>query len=79
MKIKEDKGQLLKWAVVMLFTFHFSLLTSYAQEDDKQTMFNPVEHAVVSQTLSMLWCRRPSPQMPVVLVWATWVWPPIPM
>ena len=52
MKIKEDKGQLLKWAVVMLFTFHFPLLTSYAQEDDKQTMFNPVEHAVVSQTIA---------------------------
>ena len=52
MKIKEDKGQLLKWAVVILFTFHFSLLTSYAQEDDKQTMFNPVEHAVVSQTIA---------------------------
>ena len=52
MKIIVDKGQLLKWAVVMLFTFHFSLLTSYAQEDDKQTMFNPVEHAVVSQTIA---------------------------
>ena len=52
MKIIVDKGHLLKWAVVMLFTFHFSLLTSYAQEDDKQTMFNPVEHAVVSQTIA---------------------------
>ena len=52
MKIIVDKGHLLKWAVVMLFTFHFSLLTSYAQDDDKQTMFNPVEHAVVSQTIA---------------------------
>jgi len=38
--------------IVMLFTFHFSLLTSFAQDDDGQMMFNPVEHAVISQTIA---------------------------
>ena len=41
----------LRWALVILFTFNFSLLTSTAQ-DSKNVMFNPVEHAVVSQTIA---------------------------
>ena len=48
----------------MFFTFHFSLFASYAQ-DDKGTMFNPVDHAVVSQTIA---------PMPARQVWAMWVW-----
>ena len=51
MKIERDKGQWLRWVMVILFTFYFSLLTSSAQ-DDKSTMFNPVEHAVISQTIA---------------------------
>ena len=42
---------MLRWVMVILFTFYFSLLTSSAQ-DDKSTMFNPVEHAVISQTIA---------------------------
>ena len=34
-----------------LFTIHCSLFTISAQ-DDKNTMFNPVEHAVISQTIA---------------------------
>ena len=52
MKIKEDRGYLLRWVMVILFAFYFSLLTSSAQDDDKSTMFNPVEHAVISQTIA---------------------------
>ena len=52
MKIKEDRGHLLRWVMVILFAFYFSLLTSSAQDDDKNTMFNPVEHAVISQTIA---------------------------
>ena len=52
MKIKEDRGHLLRWVMVILFAFYFSLLTSSAQDDDKSTMFNPVEHAVISQTIA---------------------------
>jgi len=37
--------------VVILFTIHYSLFTS-AQEDDASMMFNPVEHAVISQTIA---------------------------
>ena len=39
-------------AVVILFTIHYSLFTATAQDDDKVTMFNPVEHAVISQTIA---------------------------
>ena len=39
-------------AVVILFTIHYSLSTAIAQDDDKTTMFNPVEHAVISQTIA---------------------------
>ena len=52
MKIREDRGHLLRWVMVILFAFYFSLLTSSAQDDDKSTMFNPVEHAVISQTIA---------------------------
>ena len=38
--------------VAILITYHLSLITSFAQDDDKQTMFNPVEHAVISQTIA---------------------------
>ena len=38
--------------IALLFTFHFSLFTSFAQDDDKASMFNPVEHAVISQTIA---------------------------
>ncbi len=37
--------------VVILFTIHYSLFIS-AQEDDASMMFNPVEHAVISQTIA---------------------------
>ena len=37
--------------IVILFTVHCSLFTS-AQEDDASMMFNPVEHAVISQTIA---------------------------
>ena len=38
--------------IAILITFHLSLLTFSAQDDDKTIMFNPVEHAVVSQTIA---------------------------
>ena len=38
--------------MVILFTIHYSLVTAIAQDDDKVTMFNPVEHAVISQTIA---------------------------
>ena len=37
--------------VVMMFAIHYSLFTS-AEGDDVQMMFNPVEHAVISQTIA---------------------------
>ena len=37
--------------VMVLFTIHCSLFTCFAQ-DDKNVMFNPVEHAVISQTIA---------------------------
>ena len=51
MKIKEDRGHWLRRVMVILFTFYLSILTSSAQ-DDKSMMFNPVEHAVISQTIA---------------------------
>ena len=48
---KASKITLLR-VMVTLFTIHCSLFTSSAQDDDKATMFNPVEHAVVSQTIA---------------------------
>ena len=38
--------------IAILITYHLSLITSIAQDDDKTVMFNPVEHAVVSQTIA---------------------------
>ncbi len=38
--------------VVILFTIHYSLFTAQAQDDDAKMMFNPVEHAVISQTIA---------------------------
>ena len=37
--------------MVTLFTIHCSLFTISAQ-DEKNVMFNPVEHAVISQTIA---------------------------
>ena len=48
---KATKITLLR-VMVTLFTIHCSLFTSSAQDDDKSTMFNPVEHAVISQTIA---------------------------
>ena len=48
---KTSKITLLR-VMVTLFTIHCSLFTSSAQDDDKISMFNPVEHAVVSQTIA---------------------------
>jgi hypothetical protein len=48
---KATKITLLR-VMVTLFTIHCSLFTSSAQDDDKVTMFNPVEHAVISQTIA---------------------------
>ena len=38
--------------VAILFAFHCSLFTAQAQDDDAQMLFNPVEHAVISQTIA---------------------------
>ena len=40
-----------KW-VLPFYLFTFLPLISAAQDDDKVTMFNPVEHAVISQTIA---------------------------
>ncbi|MBQ6916856.1 MAG: type IX secretion system outer membrane channel protein PorV, partial [Prevotella sp.] len=37
--------------MVTLFTIHYSLFSASAQ-DEKNAMFNPVEHAVISQTIA---------------------------
>ena len=37
--------------IVILFTIHYSLFT-FSQDDDANMMFNPVEHAVISQTIA---------------------------
>ena len=37
--------------IVILFTIHYSLFT-FSEDDDIQMMFNPVEHAVISQTIA---------------------------
>lgn len=38
--------------VAILFAIHCSLFTAQAQDDDAQMLFNPVEHAVISQTIA---------------------------
>ena len=52
MNMKKDSKIILLRVMAILFVFHFSLFTSSAQDDDKVTMFNPVEHAVISQTIA---------------------------
>ena len=47
----KDRIHIIRWALVILFTFNFSLFTATAQ-DEKNAMFNPVEHAVISQTIA---------------------------
>ncbi len=47
----KDNGRILRWVLVTLFSFHYSLFTASAQ-DEKTVMFNPVEHAVISQTIA---------------------------
>ena len=37
--------------IVILFTIHYSLFI-FSQDDDGSMMFNPVEHAVISQTIA---------------------------
>ena len=48
---KTSKITLLR-VIAILITYHLSLITSVAQDDDKTVMFNPVEHAVISQTIA---------------------------
>ncbi|SHK48307.1 hypothetical protein SAMN05216463_10444 [Xylanibacter ruminicola] len=47
----ENSKHTIRWAMVVLFTMHYSLCTISAQ-DEKTIMFNPVEHAVISQTIA---------------------------
>ncbi len=51
MNTYKDTGHLLRWMMVTLFTIHCSVFTATAQ-DEKNVMFNPVEHAVISQTIA---------------------------
>ena len=47
----KDQGRIFRWMMVTLVTVHYSLFTASAQ-DEKTVMFNPVEHAVISQTIA---------------------------
>ena len=47
----KDHGRIFRWMMVTLVTVHYSLFTASAQ-DEKTVMFNPVEHAVISQTIA---------------------------
>jgi len=47
----KDHGRIIRWMMVTLVTVHYSLFTASAQ-DEKTVMFNPVEHAVISQTIA---------------------------
>ncbi len=38
--------------VAILFAIHCSLFTAQAEDDDAKMLFNPVEHAVISQTIA---------------------------
>ena len=51
MSKKNHISQMAVRMTVMLFVLHCFLATVSAQ-DDKTVMFNPVEHAVVSQTIA---------------------------
>ena len=47
----KDNGRIIRWMMVTLVAVHYSLFTASAQ-DEKTVMFNPVEHAVISQTIA---------------------------
>ena len=47
----KDHGRIIRWMMVTLVAVHYSLFTASAQ-DEKTVMFNPVEHAVISQTIA---------------------------
>ena len=49
---KTSKITLLRVMVILLAFSPSHLLTASAQDDDKVSMFNPVEHAVISQTIA---------------------------
>ena len=54
MEIKNDRGHLLRRVIVtgILLPLTSYLSPLFAQDDDKNMMFNPVEHAVISQTIA---------------------------
>ena len=53
MNVQKDRRQMIWRAMMLLFIIHFSLFMNVAHaQDDKSTMFNPVDHAVVSQTIA---------------------------
>ena len=47
----KDHGRIIRWMMVTLVAVHYSLFTASAQ-DEKTVMFNPVEHAVISQNIA---------------------------
>ena len=49
---KSSKITLLRVVLILLIFSPSHLLTVSAQDDDKASMFNPVEHAVISQTIA---------------------------
>ena len=51
MNRKEANNTWMLRVIVILFTIHYSLFT-FSEDDDIQMMFNPVEHAVISQTIA---------------------------
>ena len=51
MNRKEANNTWMLRVIVILFTIHYSLFT-FSEDDDTQMMFNPVEHAVISQTIA---------------------------
>ena len=48
---KETNKTWMLRVIVILFTIHYSLFT-FSEDDDANMMFNPVEHAVISQTIA---------------------------
>jgi hypothetical protein len=52
MNMKKTSKITLLRVIAILITYHLSLITSFAQDGDKTVMFNPVEHAVISQTIA---------------------------
>ena len=51
LNIAYQVGSRVKW-FLPFYLFTFLPFTASAQDDDKVTMFNPVEHAVISQTIA---------------------------